>query len=311
MTLDSALDDAMGLQARKQDTHRPAIDRARSRGLGPDRPMPFIAAIRAGDLAVDHSYQRELDAARVRQMVETWDPTMLGVLDVSDRGEVTTPRYWIVNGQHRHATAVRADPRGNDVPLVCNVHRGLTVEEEAALFHELDATTRRLTSWDRWHARRRAGDPVVADIERIVAARGMRVSPGRLDGYIGAAGALEHLHSIGGPQLVAATLDALTASYSDSYAAYQAPIVSGVGLLLHYYPDIDPDRLDTALTKSTPNQLRAQAVAYRELAPGALYRLVAQVLVNRMNAGRGPRLPDIRDQVPATARVRSPRGDDA
>lgn len=298
--LDSALDAAVELQTEKQAVNAPAVKRnVKPAGLGPDRPMPYIAALRAGDLAVDHTYQRDLDQARVRQMVEAWDPTMLGVLDISDRGPDASPRYAIINGQHRHAAAVGADPRGKDAPLVCNVHRGLTVAEEAGLFHELDATTRRLTSWDRWHARRAAGDPVVADIERIVTAHGMKCSPGRNDGRIGAVGALEHLHNLGGPQLVARTLNVLSASYGTEWAAYQAPIVSGTGLLLHYYADVDLDRLDAALTKSTPQQLRAQAVAYREVAPGLLYRLVTQILINRMNGGRGPRLADIRNQVPA------------
>jgi len=265
--------------------------------------MPYIAALRAGDLTVDHSYQRDLDKARVRQMAEVWDPTMLGVLDVADRGPDASPRYAIINGQHRHATAILADPRGEDVPLVCNVHRGLTVADEALLFHQLDATTRRLTGWDRWHARRGAQDAAVEQIEAVVAEFDMKCKPGNVDGYIGSVGALEHLWSIGGPGLVRGTLSALVASYGKGWAAYQSPIVSGVGLLLHYYADLDLARLDAALTKSTPQQLRAQAVGYRELMPGALYRLVAQILVNRINATRGPKLADLRDQVPVS-RVR-------
>lgn len=298
MTLDlaAAIADAHHLQDRKtpKDSHIRALP-----GLGPDRPMPYIAALRAGDLTVDHAYQRDLDRARVRYMVNTWDPTMLGVLDVSDRGPDADPRYAIINGQHRREVAILADPRGIDVPLVCNVHRGLTVAEEAALFNQIDASTRRLSSWDRWRARSASGDPIVTNIERLVADHGMKISAGRINGYIGAVGALEHLHHLGGSQLVKGTLDALAASYGHEWAAYQAPIVSGVGLLLHYYPDLAPDRLDAALTKSTPQQLRAQAVAYRDIVPGILYRLVAQILINRINGGRGLKLADIRDQVPA------------
>lgn len=297
--LSSALADAHQLQSTKSATHASKTHLAAvAPGLGPDRPMPYIAALRAGDLTVDHSYQRDLDRARVRKMAEEWDPTMLGVLDVADRGPNASPRYALINGQHRHATALQADPRGEDTPLVCNVHRGLTVADEATLFHQIDATTRRLTSWDHWRARRAAGNQVVAEIEAAAAMRGLRVAPGQQNGNIGASGALEALHQLGGTQLIDVTLGVLTAAFGAEWAGYQAALITGVGLLLHYYPQLDLERVSGALTKSTPQQLRAQAVAYRELMPGQLPRLVAQVLINRINTGRGPKLPDVRDQIP-------------
>lgn len=296
-SLTAALDAAETLQTTKLQRSTPTQQPVA--GLGPDRPMPYISALRAGDLFVDHAYQRDLDRPRVRRMVEAWDPTMLGVLDVSDRGPDASPRYAIINGQHRHATALAADPRGPEVPLVCNVHRGLSPADEAALFHELDATAVRLSSWDRWRARRAAGDPAVRAIEEIAAGFGLSCSAGQNDGRVGAVGALETLHQLGGPELVAGAVNALFIAYGRAWAAYQAPLITGVGLLLRHYEGLTSERLAEALAKSTPQLLRSQAVAYRELMPGQLARLVAQVLVNRMNTGRGAKLPDVRDQVPA------------
>jgi hypothetical protein len=300
-SLDAALDAATQRQDDKRIA-RPGLRPKVRPGPGPDRPMPYIAAIPARDMLVhrvaDGGYQRELDHAWVRRTVREWDPTMLGVIDVSDRGEQSRPRFAVIDGQHRRAVAIEADPRGEDVPLVCNVHRGLTLAEEALLFHEIDATRRRLTSWDRWNARRAAGDRVVLEVEEVARGFDLRCAPGQNDGYVGAVGALEHLHSIGGAALVARTLRALHAAYGRAYNGYLAPLVSGVGLLLHYYPDINPERLDAALTKTTPQQLRAQAVTRREYESGALYRLVAQTLIDRINASRGPKLPALRDHVP-------------
>lgn len=295
-----ALAAAEELQAERTDKLTPARLRVKvAAGLGPDRPMPFIAALRAGDLVVDHTYQRDLDRARVRRMAEAWDPTMLGVIDVADRGEHAQPRYAIISGQHRHATALLADPRGEDTPLVCNVHRGLTVADEALLFHELDAKQVRLTSWDRWHARKAAGDRAVLEIEEIVAGFGMKCSAGQNDGRVGAVGALETLHTLGGATLVARAMNSLYAAYGRSWAGYTAPVITGVGLLYRFYEGLPDERVVDVLAKTTPQQLRAQAIAYRELRPGSLGRLVAQVLVNRMNSGRGSKLADVHDVIPA------------
>lgn len=262
-----------------------------------DRRRPYIAAIPASSMTIDRTYQRDLNLPWVREKVAAWDPTLLGVLEVSDRGDDT---FAVIDGQQRRELAMRADPRGQSVPLVCNVHRGLTVADEALLFHMIDAGRRRLTGWDRWKARKAAGDKTVAAIEAAAAEFGLRCLPGQTDGYVGAVGALEQLHAVGGPQHVRATLAVLHAAHDRAWPAYQAPIVAGVGLLLHRYSELDPQRLVTALGKTTPQQLRAQAVTYREVDPAPLYRSVAQVLVNRINT-RAPRLPDLRD-APTTGR---------
>lgn len=258
----------------------------------------YIAALRCDEMFVDLTYQRPLDKARARRMADTLDPTLIGVIDVSDRGPGHHPRYAVVNGQHRRAALVLAHPDRDRAPMVCTVHQGLTPGGEARLFHELDAATKRLTGWDRWHARRAAGEPAITEIEEIVTSHGMKIGPGQRDGMLGAVGGLESLHALGGRTLLDQVLAALHAAYGRDWAGYLAPLLTGVGLLLHHY-DVDLERLDAALTKSTPQQLRAQAVAYRDLMPGQLPRLVAQVLINRMNAGRGPKLADVRDRVPA------------
>ena len=52
------------------------------------RPEPYVAAIACYRLFVDRSYQRDLDESRVRRMVADFDRTLLGVIEVSDRGRV-------------------------------------------------------------------------------------------------------------------------------------------------------------------------------------------------------------------------------
>lgn len=268
-----------------------------------EAPSAYIAAVHADEMFVDPTYQRPLDKGRARRMADAFDPTLVGVIDVSDRGPAHRPRYAVINGQHRRAALVLAHPDGGHAPMVCTVHRGLDVTAEARLFHELDVTTKRLNSWDLWHARRGAGDPKVTQIDQLCEALNLKAQPGQSPGNVGCVGSLEKLLDLGGPGLLTSTLTVLLAAYGRDWNGYYAPLVYGVGQLLHYYgDDVEPERLIEALGRSTPQQLRAQAAGLRELMPGSVPRLVAQVLVNRMNGTRGGRkLRDVRDRMPAGA----------
>jgi hypothetical protein len=132
-------------------------------------PAPYVIAVRAADLFADRTYQREVDPKRVRAMAGDFDPRLLGVIDVSARGG---SRYAILDGQHRHALVV--DVRGQDTPMVCQVYEGLTLDEEARLFHEINVRRKALNFWDRWKARRAAGDERVALIEPSLPGTGCR-----------------------------------------------------------------------------------------------------------------------------------------
>ena len=251
---------------------------------------PYATVLQLTDLFVDHTYQRPLDAGRIRRMADAWNPRLVGLLDVSDRGPATDPvnRYAIVNGQHRAAAAARAGV----THVACNVHDGLDVAAEAALMHELDRTTKKLTGHDQWRARRTAGDPAVATVERVAAAHGLTIAPQRADGVLTSYGAAEKLLQRGGEQLLHNTLAVLRGAYGLTAAAWQAPLVSGVGQLLTEHPDADVDRLTRALADITPTQLRAQATTVREIYAGTLAESMTSVITGLYNrtSGPGPRL---------------------
>ena len=176
----------------------------------------YVTAIPARHLFVDHSYQRPLDEDRITKMVADFNPELLGVIDVSDRGDGT---FAIVEGQHRWAAAREAHPEHDGVHLVCLVHTGLTATDEARLFHQIDVRRRSLSGWDRWKARRGAGDPVVAEIEAVVTGHGLLVDPAPRDRAVAATRALETVYELGGQQLLSNTLLVLTRAYRRARAA--------------------------------------------------------------------------------------------
>jgi hypothetical protein len=244
----------------------------------------FIATLQANALFIDRSYQRPLDELRVARMADEFDISLIGVIEVSDRGDGT---YAIIDGQHRWA--LLREVNGNAAYLACNVHRGLSPAQEAALFFTIDATRRRLTGWDRWWSRRGAGDPAVLAIEACVAERGLKVDAPTKDGVVRATRACEVIVDLGGTELLGQALDIVRASYGDSADGLDGDIIGGVANVLHAYSgELDNDRLIKGLQSIAPRQLKARAVALREAHKGVLPRLVAAVIIDRYNAaGRG------------------------
>lgn len=80
---------------------------------------PYVLPLRAAALFSDPAYQRDVDERRVTKMAGEFDPRLLGVLEVSARDD---SRFAILDGQHRHALALRV--QGDDAVLVCQVYEG-------------------------------------------------------------------------------------------------------------------------------------------------------------------------------------------
>lgn len=263
----------------------------------------YVTAMKVGELFVDHTYQRELDTRRAKQLAEAWDPRMAGIVEVSERAEGQSPRFAVIDGQHRvAAAALLPEPP----VMVVNVHSGLSIEEEAALFDKLNRQRRAPTTWDHWRSRKIANDETVTAIEAAVAkitdpigkTPRLVINPAPKDGNVRCTSTLEKLAELGGPKLVEDTLQLIYDCWDDRLEAYDAPIVHGVGLLLHYLgKPTDPRRqpIDTARLREVflgmlPRQLKNRALALREHTHGSQAKLVAIAAMDAYNRKPGHRI---------------------
>lgn len=247
----------------------------------------YVTAVDVADVFADPTYQRPLDAARARKIAEAWDRRLAGILEVSDRGDTTTPRYAVVDGQHRWAAAQHA---GIGV-MVANVHTGLTLADEAKLFDRLNRERRRITTWDHWNARKAAGDPDVASIETAVTAVGLVVDTAPKAGHVRCTATLEKLHTLGGPDLVKRTLQLIVDVWGRDLIGFDAPIVGGLGLILHYLAaDLDLIRLTEALLEVVPRQLKSKAIGLRDMTTGTMPKLVAIAVMTLYNNRPGRKI---------------------
>ncbi len=240
----------------------------------------YIDVVPVDDMFSDRLYQRELDTKRAGQIAATWDRRLVGVLEVSDRGEHCSPRYAIINGQHRWAAASRAGVTA----LVATIHTGLSLADEAKLFYDIDAKTKALSTWDRWHARRGSGDTVVLAIEKIARECGLTVTQGSGPRNLQCCAALERIWSRSAPEVLADTLVLVLDIWPGEDDARKAVVLEGVALVLDTYSlTIDNGRLGDAMSEMTSRQLVTRARDLQERARGTLTQCVARVLVTAYN----------------------------
>lgn len=267
----------------------------------PQIVQTYVDAIPVSSIDVDYTYQRELDRKRVAKMVAEYDPSLIGVIEVSKRADDT---YRVIDGQHRLFVVRAAHQLGTKAHIACNVHTGLTPEQEAQLFFDIDSKRRRLTGWDRWNARRGAGEQIVMDIERLAREHGLTIDPAPRERHLRCVGACEKLVDLAGLDVLDETLRLAVAAYAGVPDSLRAEIVHGTGLVLAYYPtEVDRPRLLAAMQSIAPRQLSARAAALREVHTAQLPRLAAHVIVERYNAEPGPKIQDFLKRVAAGSRT--------
>lgn len=251
--------------------------------------MPYVTAVPLDELFSDSSYQRECDHARAKGMSVEWSPELVGVIDVSDRGEGKSPRYAIINGQHRWMAAKLT---GTETHMAVNVHTGLSVEDEAKLFFDIDRKTKQLTNWDRWYARRRAGDFTVNEIERIVGECGLVVAHNPGPKNIQCCSKLERIWDSYDPSILADTLTLILDVWPGDQDALKTGILGGLSLVLDAHSmDINTGRLADGMSEMTAKQVLTRAAAHKEQGmEGGLDRLVGHVLVSAYNRTKGAKL---------------------
>lgn len=292
----------------------PQVETQRQASPAPAVPgEPYIAALPVDGLFVDPAYQRDLDDARVQRMVRAYNPALVGIVEVSHR---PGQGYAILDGQHRWAATRDHLFETTDSPhIACRVHVGLTVDDEAKLYHQLNTTRKQLTGWDRWKARRSSGDENVTAIEAIATAAGYTISyRSATRGHITSTKSCEDVYKLGQAALLTEVLDVLRSAYRDDPDGVTGGIIHGLGHVLTHYDrvELDTHRLVGALTGIVPRQLKARAEAAREIHKGTVDKLTAHLIVELYNqAARAGQLEPFFTRVrPQTANKGTQRATD-
>ena len=101
------------------------------------------------DLKIDPSYQRAPDERRIRKIASNWDDLKANLVHVSHRPD----GYYVIDGNHTRLACERA----GRTDILCRVHEGLTINDEAQLFVELNMNNKKPTFAELLKARAEAG----------------------------------------------------------------------------------------------------------------------------------------------------------
>ena len=242
---------------------------------------------------VDHHYQRPADTRWVRTIAHDFDPDLLGVFTVNWRIDDS---FWLINGQHRLRALRELDKLDAVVP--CDLYVGLSLVEEAKLFTETQALTKRISVRDRWHARLAEKDPVTLAINAILTEYG-------LDDVTNLAyGALQSIF-MADPALLRWTLGATAATYrhldrvidrDEWNKSHGATILSGFAQFKAVYgdePTFSVERLTESVRAAAPKPSDLILRARSRSQHWSRVRSMVYTLVEAYNRSRGGRLnPD-------------------
>jgi hypothetical protein len=114
-------------------------------------------------------YQKRLSKKRVADIVAKFNPNRMRPIEVSLRDG----KYWCWDGQHRLAAYKQM---GFDT-IQCQVHHGLTYEDEARLFAEQQDNVGSITTAHKFNALKEAGDPQTLRIIKKCSEYGFTVHP--------------------------------------------------------------------------------------------------------------------------------------
>lgn len=121
-----------------------------------------IERIPALFLDTSPGYQRSLDLQLVKKIASAIREEALGLVVVSERAGNT---FTVIDGQHRvHAVREVDEER----ELLCEVHTGMTYQQEAELFVFLQKNRKPMKGIDRFRAEIEAGDERAIAIQKII-----------------------------------------------------------------------------------------------------------------------------------------------
>lgn len=207
-----------------------------------------------GLLRIDPRYQRKPNKSWLRDRKGKLDWQLFGRLIVSARND----GFYVVDGQHRLELALSEGVDGVPVEL----HAGLTLSQEARLFHDLDTQRRGLSTDDNFRALVVAEDPVALSVKEVLDRHSIRHGHFREgNGFRAFKTAIFLVNKYG----LAAFEDALSIlheTWPDNRRATSGQLLLGMAEFRMTFPKIDRvELIDKLRGHTSPEKLWAHAQA--------------------------------------------------
>ena len=216
---------------------------------------PDFQQLRVEDLKLA-PYQRALNKKRIAQYAERYDPDIFGIILVSHRDG----SYYIVDGQHRVEVAKLL----NFKTVWCQVIEGLTYEQEARKFHEINDRKVRLNANHKFHAKIEARDGTALNILNALNRFGFNYSKEGNefnDNMITAVGTIQKIHREQGYEGLCLVLRLIKRAWNGDKEAMRSAMLKGLNTFVTNY-DFDEDFLVEVLETDMPKSIIDRSKAY-------------------------------------------------
>ena len=257
--------------------------RSRTPNGGAGSPAPIrrtVEELPLADLAVPHSYQRELKEHLVRRIVREFDPDLLGLLVVVRDSE---DGLWILDGQHRWLVLVEL---GYQTAL-CEVLHQVPLERQAAIFSGRNSRRIAPHPRDAFRADHVAGHPQVVAIVDVLRQHGYQPPFGSSSASARRFICVSALREVQGWGLLAPTVALIRDAWPEDELATQAPILLGLAATMRLNPLLALGELSRRLARHSANQvLRLARAEHANSRERRLWAHVAAVVVDLHNHGR-------------------------
>ena len=123
-----------------------------------------LGSLNKNVLVVDKAYQRNESPKLVKSIAKNWKWTAAGVITVNKRDGV----YNVIDGQHR---VLAAKEIANITHLPCIIHDGLTIEQEAETFLDVNVGRNNMSALDKFRAATVKGDDIAIYVNNQIEAK--------------------------------------------------------------------------------------------------------------------------------------------
>ncbi len=209
-------------------------------------------------LEVDPTYQRDFVPSRAKAMSVKLDWARFGVPVVSRRAD---GKCYVIDAQHRVAAAKIAGEGSRSV--MCEVHCGLTMPDEAGLFLDLNAGRKAVSAFDRYRARMVNKEPIAVAFTEVVESCGLKIAQTGKRNVVVAVQAVEFAHRRN--HNLAETLTLLRAWGGGDIEAFDGQFIKDFSCFLYDYRDtLDIESLTVKLGKVTAPLLARRIKTHQE-----------------------------------------------
>lgn len=230
----------------------------------------------------------------IAQIVQEWDPIKAGHLLVNVRDD---GRVFVIDGAGRREAMLHLGIG----EWMCDVYTGLSQQQEADIFHSVNAVRRALHTFTKFNARVMAGHEDACAILHIVTTNGFQLMPANSSPtYISAVDTLSEIYDRFGALELEATLGLVKRVWPQDIDARKGVFLYGIALFRFLYPESQFHRLWSS--QATERKLSLTSAAdilkygriQKDMYGGSLHHNVAKALYLTYNKGRRSQmLPDL------------------